>query len=84
MKQTLCALIAIVLLTGCVRYDVTLNNGSKFTNVSKPKLDKERQMYIISGGGKRTEVKASRVTVIEPHQEEQFKSKNDSMFLPAR
>jgi hypothetical protein len=83
MKKTLFALFTAVLLVGCARYDVTLNNGSKLSNVSKPKLDKERQVYVISGGGKTREIKSSRIVLIEPHQEEKFKTDN-SQFLPAR
>lgn len=71
MKKTLLLICATALLTGCVRYDITLRNETKITNVPYPKLDKARQEYIVdTGGGNTRIVRASAVKLIEPHQKE--------------
>ena len=75
-------LAASVLMTGCAHYDVSLNNGTKFTNVRKPVLNKETGYYTIKNAtGKAFTVKASRVLVIEPHQSAKSKMRDGSSFL---
>jgi len=75
MKKIFALLCVTVLFSGCVRYDITLNNGDKRINVSKPKLDKEKNVYTFNEGGQKASVRASHVILIEPHQESQYKSK---------
>jgi len=71
MKKIFVLLCAAVLLSGCVRYDVTLNNGNKLVSVPKPKYDKEKDAYIINSGGQKTVICSSRIVVIEPHQKKE-------------
>jgi hypothetical protein len=55
-----------LLLTGCVRYNVTLSNGNVITAKSKPKLDKATQMYHFKDAtGKEIWVQSMRIRSIE-------------------
>jgi hypothetical protein len=62
-------LLAAALLTGCAhRYDMTLTNGMRLTNVSKPILDRESGVYTYKDvSGKVRHVFAGRVVEIAPH-----------------
>jgi len=72
-----CAIAAASLLTAChTSYDITLNNGNKFTGVSKPVLDSKTGDYqFTTHSGKVMYVKSIRVREIAPHEE------NDSKFV---
>ncbi len=69
MKMLFPALAAVLLLAGCAhRYDVTLTNGVRLTNVSRPLLDRESGVYVYKDiAGHKRQVIASRVEEIEPH-----------------
>jgi hypothetical protein len=61
-------LLAAATLCGCARYDVTLTNGGKVTNVPKPVRSKEGGYYtIITPGGQKLIISSSRVVAIVPH-----------------
>jgi len=68
MKQI--RLLGLVLLcvvfTGCVKYRVSLTDGSHFTVLGKPKFDKENNLYRYKSGGKESVISAGRVRAIEP------------------
>jgi hypothetical protein len=79
-------LIAIVCLTGLLvgcksSYDVTLNNGMQFTGVSKPKLNREKNVYVFrNASGRSFTIPEARVRTIEPHataREKQFSNRSD-------
>ena len=76
MKNVLLLLLASVLLTGCLHnYDVTLINGMKITNVTKPKFDKVNGLYTFKNiKGKTESINASRVVEIAPHSDKMAKS----------
>jgi hypothetical protein len=64
----------VLLVAGCrsAGWDITLNNGTRITGVSRPKLDRARGIYVFKdAGGKADFVQEMRVRVIEPHVEEQ-------------
>jgi hypothetical protein len=62
-------LFAAALLTGCAhRYDMTLTNGLRLTNVTKPVLDRESGVYTYTDlNGRVRHVFAGRVVEIGPH-----------------
>ena len=64
-------LALLVALSGCkTSYDVTLTNGSKVTDVSKPVLDKTTGQYRFQmADGREVKVLSTRVRTIEPHGE---------------
>ena len=74
MKRIFVLLCATVLLSGCVRYDVTLTNATQLTNVPKPRHDKNRDVYIIKSGDRETVIPSYRIISIEPHQESKYKN----------
>ena len=55
-----------LVLTGCVKYQVTLNNGQSFTVLGKPKYDSSNNTYTYKSGGQEQVVSAGRVVSIEP------------------
>jgi uncharacterized lipoprotein YajG len=69
MKKLFAGLAAALLLAGCAhRYDLTLTNGIRVTNISKPVLDRQAGVYTYKDiTGRRRQIPASRVEVIEPH-----------------
>jgi hypothetical protein len=56
-------------LAGCARhYDMTLTNGTRITNVTKPKLYKDAGAYYYKDvDGKVHHISAGRVVDIQPH-----------------
>ncbi len=61
-------LLAASVLCGCVRYDMTLTNGAKVTNVPKPKRSQDGTYYTIKmNNGTTYTIPASRVVNIAPH-----------------
>ncbi|MDB6057301.1 MAG: hypothetical protein JWO95_1145 [Verrucomicrobiales bacterium] len=84
MKKLITIGFAAVLFVGCKSsYDVTLNNGSQYTSVSKPKLDPDRGVYIFKNmSGKSYTVPETRVRTIEPHtkRDPKFRNQSDSEF----
>jgi hypothetical protein len=65
---TLLALLLAAALCGCVRYDMTLTNGGKMTNVRKPVRSQDGTYYTIkTADGKSYTIPASRVVNIAPH-----------------
>lgn len=67
MKRFLSALLLLsILLTGCARnYVITLNNGSRITTNSKPKL--QGSAYVFKDAkGQPAQVSAGRVREIAP------------------
>lgn len=68
MKRLPCLALLLVcaLMSGCVKYRVTLNNGESFTVLGKPKHDKENGVYRYKSGGEEHAIRASRVISIEP------------------
>jgi hypothetical protein len=77
MKKVIAFLFLTVLLAGCrTSYDVTLNNGALFSGVSKPKLDRDRNVYVFkNAAGKTYTVPETRVRGIEPHASAKNKKK---------
>jgi hypothetical protein len=76
MKGSFCCFVLVLLLTGCMRYDVTFTNGLKITSVSKPRLNKQTGDYtFVDGSGRKVNVKQGRVLLIQPHQKSNPKSK---------
>jgi hypothetical protein len=69
MNWLFAGLAALLLLTGCAhRYDVTLTNSMRLTNVSKPVLDRSAGVYVYKdASGKEVRISASRVVAIDPH-----------------
>jgi hypothetical protein len=69
MKRLIAGLAAALMLTGCAhRYDVTLTNGMRLTNVTKPKLDRESGVYTYRDvTGQQRTVVASHVVEIDTH-----------------
>ena len=64
--QMLALLLLCAVLTGCVKYRITLNNGDHFTVLGKPKYDKENAVYHYKSGGKEQTISAGRVVSVEP------------------
>ena len=71
MKKTFALLLMVVALVGCrSRYDVTLSNGTKFTGVSKPHLDKKIGKYRFkTPDGREGAFYPDNIRLIEPHRE---------------
>lgn len=63
---------------GChVRYDITLNGGTKIRGVTKPKLDPTGRVYVFKDAtGQTNWVPAMRVSVIEPQEYSRAEKKN--------
>ena len=63
------------LLTGCAhRYDMTLTNGYRVTNVSKPEFHKEEgAFYYKDVTGKVHHVNSGKVVAIDPHSTKNIK-----------
>lgn len=83
MKKLIAIVFAATLLAGCrSSYDVTLNNGMQFTSVSKPKLDRDKGVYVFKNAGGRTyTVPETRIREIGPHvntKKSQFSNQSDS------
>lgn len=78
MKKVIAFLCLATLLAGCrSAYDVTLNNGAQYSGVSKPKLDRDRGVYVFKNAGGRTiSVPETRVRSIEPHSSTKDKQKD--------
>jgi hypothetical protein len=68
MKRLPCLALLLVcaLLSGCVKYRITLNNGESFTVLGKPKHYKENGVYRYKSGGEEHAIRSSRVISIEP------------------
>jgi hypothetical protein len=64
-------IMAAALLAGCARrYDITLVNGIRVTNVTKPILHREDGVFIYKDvTGKEHHVNAARVVDIGPHSD---------------
>ena len=75
MKNVLVLLLGAVFLAGCIHnYDVTLANGMKITHVSKPKLNKETDVYTYTDiKGRKKYINAARVVEIAPHSNPKVK-----------
>jgi hypothetical protein len=69
MKLLFPSLAAVLLLAGCAHhYDLTLTNGIRVTNVSKPILDKNAGTYTYKdASGQERQIPASRVVEIDAH-----------------
>lgn len=67
-KWLLFSLVAglVMIGSGCVKYRVKLDNGSSFTVMGKPKLDKEKGVYTYKAGGEEASISSSRVISIAP------------------
>lgn len=79
MKKLIVMLFAVVCLSGCARYDVSLNNGTRMVNMRRPVLDKQNHIYIIKdASGNKHEVPQGKVSLIEPHKKSKFKNKSGS------
>ena len=63
------ALLSAILLAGCAhRYDMTLTNGVKITNVTKPMLNREQSVYTYKDvNGRICYISSGRVVEIGPH-----------------
>jgi hypothetical protein len=67
-RTFLALLLAAATLCGCVRYDMTLTNDGRMTNVRKPVRSKDGTYYTIkTADGKTFTIPASRVVSIVPH-----------------
>ena len=62
---------SVLLLTGCKStYDVTLNNGTKFSGVSKPAFNKETGKYHFkTPDGREGAFYPEKIRLIEPQRE---------------
>jgi hypothetical protein len=69
MKKLVLILLLAGIAAGCrTRYDITLSNNVRLTNITKPTLDKATGQYRFKdSGGKEYVVSRTRVRVIEPH-----------------
>jgi uncharacterized lipoprotein YajG len=69
MKKVLPSLVAGLLLAGCAQhYDMTLTNGVRVTNVTKPVLNSDSGMFTYKDvAGNVRHVSESRVLEIKPH-----------------
>ena len=56
-------------LTGCVKYRITMIDGTHFTVLGKPKYDEANNVYRYKAGGKERVLSAGRVSSIEPSSE---------------
>ena len=62
-------LLAAAALCGCARYDMTLTNGGKVTNVRKPKFNKDGGYWsYIAANGVTNIIPAGRVVSVGPHE----------------
>ena len=62
-------LLAAATLCGCVRYDMTLTNGGKVTNIRKPKISKDHSYWsYVTDNGTTNIVPAGRVISVGPHE----------------
>jgi Bacterial protein of unknown function (DUF903) len=83
VMKKLVALLFLSLLAGCrSSYDVTLNNGALYSGVSKPKLDRERGVYVFKNvTGHIYTIPETRVRTVEPHssgkEKQKFQNQND-------
>ncbi len=71
LSSTLPCLVATALLTGCAHhYDITLVNGERVTNVTKPVLNRsEGVFYYKDVRGGEHHIFAGRVVDIGPHSD---------------
>jgi hypothetical protein len=69
LAKLLPCLFAAALLAGCAhRYDITLTNGERVTNVTKPILNRDRgAFYYQDVAGQEHHVFVGRVVEIAPH-----------------
>ncbi len=71
MKSICLSLLVVasaMFLSGCrSSYDITLNNGTKITGVTRPRLDNETGHYVFKDAkGQASSIPAMRVRLIEP------------------
>lgn len=68
MKRfSLLALLVVCTLTsGCIKYQMTLNNGQSFTVLGKPKFNEANNTYTYKAGGQQQVISAGRVVSISP------------------
>lgn len=80
MKKLVTILFTAALFVGCTTsYDVTLNNGMQFTEVSKPKLDEDKRVYVFKNpSGRSYSISESRIRTIEPHSSKKAEFSNRS------
>ena len=71
MKKIFVLLWMVVALVGCKSsYDVTLSNGTRFTGVSKPHLDKKTGKYKFKmPNGREGTFYPENIRLIEPHRD---------------
>jgi len=70
-------LLAASVFCGCVRYDMTLTNGAKVTNVPKPVRSKDGSYYTIKmNNGQTYIIPAGRVVNIAPHGDTNWMFRN--------
>jgi outer membrane lipoprotein SlyB len=62
----LALLLACTLQGGCVKYQMTLNNGQSFTVLGKPKYDPSNNTYTYKAGGQEQVISAGRVVSVSP------------------
>ena len=75
-SMTLVLLLGLsTLITGCRgRYDVVVSGVGRLEGVSHPVLDKKTQVYTFTDyTGRQYRVPVSRITLIEPHVDQQKK-----------
>jgi hypothetical protein len=83
MKKVIAIIFVAILVAGCrSSYDVTLTNGMQFTGVTKPKLEREKGVYVFNNAaGKNFAIPETRIRTIEPHvrvKESQFRNQSDT------
>ncbi len=62
-------ILVCVTFTGCMKYRITLTDGTHFTVLGKPKLDEDRGVYRYKAGGAERTVPTGKVKSIEPSSE---------------
>lgn len=84
MKKLIAFLFLTLLLAGCrSSYDIKLTNGAEYSGVSKPKLDRDKGVYVFKNATGRTyTIPETRVRSIEPHptakeKKKEFLNQND-------
>ena len=68
LRTVFALLLTAATLCGCVRYDMTLTDGGKMTNIRKPKYYPQNGYYICTlASGKTITIPASHVVSVVPH-----------------
>ncbi|GEM_PF-1932914 len=76
--QILGLILLCAIVTGCVKYRINLTNGTSFTVLGKPKLDKENEVYRYKSGGSNQTISTQSVRSIEPTSDSDWNAPGSS------